>query len=210
MNAAANHWAPGFTKELRERRIRANVLNSRLKKGRETAVGRGFSKQTAELARKGLVPRTEACKLLDLSRSAVRALDGVQLTPITVEGTVYYQRGEIDMLLSARSGISAQKAFAVFKKGGGPADAVLEHALPPELAQRLWHLYLRLRQEQSTTLVIELPAPLTSTAWRRAHGYDQITPELVRAALELCAHDANLRERVLSRSVSDLSRDRKA
>jgi hypothetical protein len=209
VNAAAKNWAPGFPKELREQRIRANVLNSRLKKGRETAVGRGFSKQTAELARKGLVSRTEACKLLDLSRSAIRAIDGVQLTPITVDGTVYYQRGEIDMLLSVRSGVSAQKAFAVFKNGGGPADAVLEHALPPELAERLWNLYLRLRQQQSTTIVIELPIQLTATAWRRAHGYDQITPEIVRAALELCAHDAQLRERVLSRSVSSSYRERK-
>jgi hypothetical protein len=190
---------PGFTKELREQRIRANVLNSRLKKGRETAVGRGFSKQTAELARKGLVSRTEACKLLDLSRSAVRALDGVQLTPVTVDGTVYYHRSEIDMLLSVRSGVSAQKAFAVFKKGGGPADAVLEHALPPELAERLWLLYLRLRKQQASTLVIELPAQLTAVAWRRAHGYDQITPELVRAALESCARDPELREQLLSR-----------
>jgi hypothetical protein len=134
-------------------------------------------------------------------------MDGVHLMPITVGGTVYYQRAEIDMLLSTRSGVSAQRAFRVFAGGGGPADAVLEHALPPELAERLWQLYLRLQKHRASTVIVELPAQLTAEAWRRAHGYAEITGELVRGALEICARDPQLRQtlqlRIQPRALAD-------
>ena len=133
----------------------------------------------------------------------VRSLEGVQLTPITRGRQVYFQRAEVDALIGERSGVSAQQAFAVFAKGGGPADAVLEHALPPDQCERLWHVYLRLRQQKASTLVIELPPQLSSAAWRRAHGYDQITPEIVRAALESCARDPELRALMLAQSIAD-------
>ena len=152
----------------------------------------------AKLASGELLTRNAACRQLGLSRSAVRSLDGVHLTPITVSGRICYRRAEVDALLGARSGASAQQAFAVFARGGGPADVVLEHALPPELADRLWDLYLRLRLKRASTLVIELPPQLSAAAWLRAHGYDRITPELVRAALEACARDPELREQMLS------------
>ena len=133
----------------------------------------------------------------------VRCLEGVQLTPIMLGSRVYYERTEVDAVIGDRSGVSAQQAFAVFAKGGGPADAVLQHALPPELSERLWHLYLRLRQQQASTMLIELPPQLSSAAWRRAHGYDQITPEMVRAALESCARDPELRALLHSQTASE-------
>jgi hypothetical protein len=161
-------------------------------------VPRASSKESADLARRGLVSRSEASRLLGLSRSAVRAMDGVQLAPITVGSTVYYHRTEIDMLLSARSGVSAQRAFSVFQQGGGPDDAVVQHALPPELAERLWQLYLRLQGQRARTVIVELPAPLTAEAWRKAHGYERITPDIVRRALEMCARDPELKRRLLA------------
>ena len=164
---------------------------------------RGIPRSVAKLASGELLTRNAACRLLGLSRSAVRSLDGVHLTPITVSGRICYRRADVDAVLGTRSGASAQQAFAVFARGGGPADVVLEHAMPPDLADRLWDFYLRLRQKQASTLVIELPTQVSAAAWRRAHGYDQITPDLVRTALEAYARDPELRALMLSQVESE-------
>jgi hypothetical protein len=179
------------------------VLNRRFENGGFPAVPRGLSKESAELARRGLITRNEACRVLGLSRATVRGMDGIHLTSVTVAGAVYYYRTEVDALISARSGASAQQAFGVFAAGGGPADAVLLHAFPPELADRLWDLYVRLRAKHASMMIIELPPQLSATAWRRAHGYDQITPELVRTALESWARHPELRATVTARCASD-------
>lgn len=144
----------------------------------------------------GLVSRTEAMKLLQRSRTAVRKLDDEGLAPRTIRGVVYYELQAVQDVLLGMNGGAAQLAFRCFEQGKGPVYAVAEHRLPPAEAGRLWKAYVQLKSCHSSTCIIELPKAITSEAWRRAHGYAVIDGNVVRAALELCARDPRLKRSI--------------
>lgn len=153
----------------------------------------------AEPEWKDLVNRSAAAVLIGMTRSGLRYLDGVELTPITVGKRVYYRRRELDAVLYRRLEDGGRKAFRIFEAGGGPVQLVTDHGIDPVSAERLWETWQRLKQAGGRTLVIELPHDIRSTPWCRAHGFDPeegVPPLWALRAIELVARSPAQRERI--------------
>lgn len=149
---------------------------------------------------KGFITRKEAAQLLGLSVSAVRRMDGIQLTPTEFGGAVYYQAHEVELIRKERAGEDVSAAFGLFLKGGTAIDAVVQLGVDPQYAQHLWDGYLVLRKTSGKSVFIEFPDAVSTEAWRRTFGLQDITPEMVKIALEAAAMDPATRARMKNAS----------
>lgn len=120
----------------------------------------------------GLIKRSEAVAFTQMSRSGLRYLEGVELTPVVQGRTVYYKREELERVMLERSGESSRKAFAIFESGGGPLDVVAKFDMSHVLAERLWEAWLRLKDRTGRTLIIELPFNINTVPWMKTYGFD--------------------------------------
>lgn len=102
-----------------------------------------------------LLRRTEAARMLGVSKSTLRRMEGDALTPVVGPRNVHlFQEEEIRAVIVTRrahledgpaAGDIAAEAFALFDAGVHVVDAVKQLRVGPELAERLHSTWARLR-----------------------------------------------------------------
>lgn len=163
-------------------------------------VGAMGSSQSGTERAAGLLSRKDAAQFLGMSRSGLRNLDGVQLTPINIgpRGDVFYKREELEGVLVHRLGSQSATAFKHFEDGGTPVELVTEHGIDHVAGLRLYEAWKRLKLVAGCCLFIELPLDITSRPWRATYGFDDtgVPPLWALRAIELVAMTPELRARV--------------
>lgn len=148
----------------------------------------------SEESTEGMISRAEAANAFGLSRSGLRRLEGVELSPVAVGRRVYYRVDELERVLIRRSGDASRAAFRLFEEGAGPVDAVLQHGIDYVHAERMWEGWLRLKKAGGRTLVIEMPNDIKTVPWCKTFGFDPESgvPGLwaLRAIEEVARHPA--------------------
>jgi hypothetical protein len=102
-----------------------------------------------------LLRRTEAARMLGVSKSTLRRMEGDALTPVVGPRNVHlFQEEEVRaVVVTRRSHLEAQpaagdvaaEAFALFDAGVHVVDAVKQLRVGPELIERLYATWARLR-----------------------------------------------------------------
>jgi hypothetical protein len=102
-----------------------------------------------------LLRRTEAARMLGVSKSTLRRMEGDALTPVVGPRNVHlFQEEEIRSVIVTRrahleagpaAGDVAAEAFALFDAGVHVVDAVKQLRVSPELVERLHSTWARLR-----------------------------------------------------------------
>ncbi len=102
-----------------------------------------------------LLRRTEAARMLGVSKSTLRRMEGDALTPVVGPRNVHlFQEEEVRaVIVTRRSHLEAQPAagdvaaetFALFDAGVHVVDAVKQLRVGPELVERLYATWARLR-----------------------------------------------------------------
>jgi hypothetical protein len=120
----------------------ADFANSATKSGAAVPAGR-------------LLRRTEAARMLGVSKSTLRRMEGDALTPVVGPRNVHlFQEEEIRAVVVTRrahlevgpaAGDVAAEAFALFDAGVHVVDAVKQLRVPPDVVERLHATWARLR-----------------------------------------------------------------
>jgi hypothetical protein len=102
-----------------------------------------------------LLRRTEAARLLGVSKSTLRRMEGIALTPVVGPKNVHlFQEEEVRAVVvtrrahvgvQANSGDVAADAFALFDDGVDVVDAVIQLRVSPDAIEQLYERWARLR-----------------------------------------------------------------
>jgi len=118
-----------------------------------------------------LLRRTEAARMLGVSKSTLRRMEGEALTPVVGPRNVHlFQEEEVRAIVVTRrahlesgptAGDIAAEAFALFDAGVHVVDAIKQLRVAPELVERLHATWARLRG--LLVLSVDGRAAITST-----------------------------------------------
>jgi DNA-binding transcriptional MerR regulator len=102
-----------------------------------------------------LLRRTEAARLLGVSKSTLRRMEGEQLTPVLGPGNVrlFHEEQVQSVIVTRHSRLGSQRSpgdvaadvFALFDSGTHPVDVVKQLRIEPELSEALHARWARMR-----------------------------------------------------------------
>jgi hypothetical protein len=104
-----------------------------------------------------LLRRTEAARMLGVSKSTLRRMEGTSLTPVVgpknvhlfqeeeVRSVVVTRRARFDSSSQPANGDIAADAFALFDAGVHVVDAVKQLRVAPDILEKLYETWARLR-----------------------------------------------------------------
>ena len=139
-----------------------------------------------------LFSRAQAASFLGTTWGAVRyAQQAGRLRSILVDGVHLFSRDVLERYRDVDPGLLAARAFRLFKEGMPPEDVVIELEAAPEAIVELYRSYSRL----TGTCIVEGPKG-SRAAWMKTYNVRELSPDVIRRALELCHARPELRERL--------------
>jgi hypothetical protein len=157
-------------------------------------------KRAATVPAGKLLRRTEAARMLGVSKSTLRRMEGTSLTPVVGPKNVHlFQEEEVRAIVVTRhshlytqpaTGDIAAEAFSLFDAGIHVVDSVKQLRVPPEVVERLHATWVRLRSQM--ILSVEARSEIT----KLLVGWDDRslrTEADVVAALQKLIHDESIR-----------------
>ena len=138
-----------------------------------------------------MLTRSEVATHLDTSLKTVRNLETRGfLRPVKLEGVNYFTRHDVAQAIEARPRAICGKAFALFKEGIEPIDAVVELDADPDHIDRLYRTFKRMEG----CWVVQGPKSLR--AWEPVYRLGELTPRKLLKCVELVSGNPRLRKEI--------------
>lgn len=137
--------------------------------------------------------RRQAATFLNVGHTTLRWWHSLgRLVPaLNRNGVHLYTRDQLEQWQRGNPDAVSARAFALFEQGATAVQVVIELHADPETIEKLHAVYARL----SGSWLIKGPSG-PRHAWEKAYAIGKLTPEKLRKALELCAANDDLRQKL--------------
>lgn len=125
--------------------------------------------------------------------STIRRMEGSELQPIVIDGKHCFPVEEVDRHRRLTDSELAAKAFRMFNEGSTVIEAVVELEEAPERIERLHEFWVKHTYSAVVLGFEDLPQRI-DFVFRRLGN---LTPTLIREALDIIDNDPKLRERLV-------------